>query len=58
MRGEDLVAIVKERRKLKAEEEKRIQNINPREEMRPDMTPEQMREYMQNITHEQREKIH
>ena len=25
--------------------------------MRPDMTPEQMREYMQNLTPEQREKM-
>lgn len=57
MRGEDLIAVVKERRKLKAEEEKRIQNISPREGMRPDMTPEQMREYMQNLTPEQREKM-
>jgi hypothetical protein len=55
LRGEDLIEIVRERRQLKAEEEKRTQNINPREGMRPDMTPEQMREFLQNLTPEQRE---
>ena len=57
MRGEDLIAVVKERRKQKAEEEKRIQNIDPRGGMGPGMTPEQMREFFQNLTPEQREKM-
>jgi HlyD family secretion protein len=57
MRGEELIAVVKERRRLKAEEEKKTQNITPREGNMPDMTPEQMREYMQNLTPEQREKM-
>ncbi|MGB8358689.1 MAG: efflux RND transporter periplasmic adaptor subunit [Bacteroidales bacterium] len=36
LRGEDLIPVIKERKKLKAEEEKRIQNANPRGGMRPD----------------------
>ena len=57
LRGEDLIAVIKERKKQKAEEEaKRQQNGNQRQGMMPgNMTPEQMREFMQNLTPEQRE---
>ena len=57
LQGEDLIAIIKERKKQKAEEEaKRQQNSNNRPRMMPgNMTPEQMREMMQNLTPEQRE---
>ncbi|MEZ4997193.1 MAG: hypothetical protein R2758_06935 [Bacteroidales bacterium] len=57
LQGEDLIAIIKERKKQKAEEEaKRQQNGNNRPRMMPgNMTPEQMREMMQNLTPEQRE---
>jgi multidrug efflux pump subunit AcrA (membrane-fusion protein) len=55
LRGEDLIPIIRERKKMKAEEEKRIQDANPR--TGPDMTPEQMREYMQNLTPAQREEM-
>jgi multidrug efflux pump subunit AcrA (membrane-fusion protein) len=57
LRGEELIAGIKESKKLKLEEDKRTQNINPREGMRPDMTPEQMREFMKNLTPEQREEM-
>jgi HlyD family secretion protein len=57
MHGEELIAVVKERRRLKAEEEKKTQNITPRAGNRPDMTPEQMQEFMKNLTPEQREKM-
>ncbi len=36
LRGEDLIPVIKERKKIKAEEEKRTQNANPRGGMRPD----------------------
>jgi len=57
LQGEDLIAVIKERKKQKAEEEaKRQQNGNNRQRMMPgNMTPEQMREMMQNLTPEQRE---
>jgi multidrug efflux pump subunit AcrA (membrane-fusion protein) len=56
LHGEDLIAQIKERKKQKEQEQKREQNINPRAGMMPpNMTPEQMREYMQNLTPEQRE---
>lgn len=55
LEGEELTAIVKERKKLKAEEDKKSQNNVQGAGMRPDMTPEQMREYMQSLTPEQRE---
>lgn len=56
LHGEDLIAIIKDRKKQKADEQMRQQNINPRAGMMPpNMTPEQMREYMQNLTPEQRE---
>lgn len=57
LQGEDLIAIIKERKKQKAEEEaKRQQNSDNRPRMMPgNMTPEQMREMMQNLTPEQRE---
>ncbi len=57
LRGEDLISVIKERKKQKTEEEKRAQNINPREVFRPGMTPEQMREAMKNLTPEQREEM-
>jgi HlyD family secretion protein len=57
LRGEDLIPIIRERKKMKAEEEKRIQDANPRTGTGPDMTPEQMREYMQNLTPAQREEM-
>ena len=44
-------------RRALTEEEKKAQNIAPRNGIRPDMTPEQMREFMQNLTPEQREKM-
>jgi hypothetical protein len=57
LRGEDLIAVIKEKKKQQAEEEaKRQQNGNQRQGMMPgNMTPEQMREFMQNLTPEQRE---
>ena len=57
LRGEELISVIKERKKMKAEEEKRAQNVNPREGFRPDMTPEQMREAIKNLTPEQREEM-
>jgi len=57
LRGEDLIPVIRERKKIKADEEKRTQDANPRTGMRPDMTPEQMREYMQNLTPAQREEM-
>jgi hypothetical protein len=57
LRGDELIAGIKERKKLKLEEDKRTQNANPREGIRPDMTPEQMREFMKNLTPEQREEM-
>ncbi len=57
LHGEDLIAVIKERKKQQAEEEaKRQQNGNQRQGAMPgNMTPEQMREFMQNLTPEQRE---
>lgn len=56
LHGEELIAVIKDRKKMKEEEQKRQQNVNPRAGMMPpNMTPEQMREYMQNLTPEQRE---
>lgn len=57
LRGEDLIAVIKERRKQQAEEEaKRQQNGSQKQGMMPgNMSPEQMREMMQNLTPEQRE---
>ena len=56
LRGEDLIAVIKERKKQKAEEEaKRQQNSTQRQGMPGNMSPEQMREFMQNLTPEQRE---
>jgi len=57
LQGEDLIAVIKERKKLDAEEEaKRQQNGNQRQNMMPgNMTPEKMREFMENLTPEQRE---
>lgn len=57
LHGEDLIARIKERKKQKEDEQKRQQNINPRAGMPSNMTPEQMREYMQNLTPEQRESM-
>jgi HlyD family secretion protein len=56
--GEDLIATIRERKAEKAREEEaaRQQNGRQRPEMMPgNMTPEQMREYFQNLTPEQRE---
>ncbi|MDX9728580.1 MAG: efflux RND transporter periplasmic adaptor subunit [Bacteroidales bacterium] len=57
LQGEDLIAVIKERKKKQAEEEtKRQQNGRQQQGAMPgNMTPEQMREYMQNLTPEQRE---
>ena len=56
LQGEELVAAIKDRRKQQLEEQKRQQNANPRAGVMPaNMTPEQMRAYMQNLTPEQRE---
>mgnify|MGYP003581730217 FL=1 len=57
LQGDDLIAIIKERKKQEAEEEaKRLQNGNQPQNMMPEnMTPEKMREFMQNLTPEQRE---
>ncbi len=57
LQGEDLIAVIKDRKRQQAEEEaKRQQNGNQRQGAMPgNMTPEQMREFMQNLTPEQRE---
>ncbi len=57
LQGDDLIAVIKEKKKQNAEEEaKRQQNGNRPQGMMPgNMTPEQMREFMQNLTPEQRE---
>lgn len=56
MEGEDLIAVIKEKKRLKAEEEKRIQDSSKRAGMMPsEMSPEKMREFFQNLTPEQRE---
>jgi hypothetical protein len=57
LQGEDLIAVIKERKKQQAEEEtKRQQNGRQQQGAMPgNMTPEQMREFMQNLTPEQRE---
>ncbi len=56
LHGEELITIIKDRKKMKEDDEKRQKNNNPRAGMMPpNMTPEQMREYMQNLTPEQRE---
>ncbi len=58
LQGEELVAAIKDRKRQQLEEQKRQQNVNPRAGMMPsNMTPEQMREYMQNLTPEQRESM-
>jgi hypothetical protein len=55
MQGEDLIAVIKEKKRVKAEEEKKLQQKNQRANINPNMTPEEMRAYMQNLTPEQRE---
>ena len=56
LHGEELIAEIKERKKQQLEEQRRQQNSNPRAGGMPgNMTPEQMREFMQNLTPEQRE---
>jgi len=56
MQGEELIAGIRERRRQQLEEQKRQQNGNQPAGMMPsNMTPEQMRAYMQNLTPEQRE---
>ncbi|MBE0678296.1 MAG: efflux RND transporter periplasmic adaptor subunit [Bacteroidales bacterium] len=58
LQGEELIAAIKDRKRQQLEEQKRQQNVNPRAGMMPsNMTPEQMREYMQNLTPEQRESM-
>lgn len=60
--GEDLIAVIKERKKQKAEEEKRLRmesekaNMMP-PGMMPGMDPEKMKEFFQNMTPEQREQF-
>jgi len=56
--GEDLIATIKEHKAEKAREEEAMRQINDRQQpqmMPGNMTPEQMREYFQNLTPEQRE---
>ena len=56
--GEDLIATIKERKAEKAREEQAARKQNNRQQpgaMPANMTPEQMREYFQNLTPEQRE---
>jgi multidrug efflux pump subunit AcrA (membrane-fusion protein) len=53
--GEDLIATVKERKRLREEEDKLQQNGRKKEGIPANMTPEQMRQYMQSLTPEQRE---
>ena len=57
LRGEELISVIKERKKQKAEEEAKRQKESDRPQgmMPGNMTPEQMREFMQNLTPEQRE---
>ncbi len=55
LHGEELIAVVKERKKQKAEEDRKSQNKVMPAGMSPDMTPEQRRAFMQNLTPEQRE---
>ncbi len=58
LQGEDLIATVKERKRLREEEDKfQQQNGRKRVGIPANMTPEQMREYIQNLTPEQRESI-
>ncbi len=57
--GEDLVAAIKEKKKLKAEEERRarLESQKPQDMpgMMPGMDPEKMKEFVKNMTPEQRE---
>lgn len=53
--GEDLIAVIKENKAKKAEEERRLQMDNQRANQAPGMDSEKMREFMQNLTPEQRE---
>ncbi len=56
LHGEELIAAIKERKRQQLEEQKRQQEGTQREGMIPaNMTPEQMRAFMQNLTPEQRE---
>ncbi len=57
VQGEDLISVIKERKKLiEQEEAKRQQNGNSRNVKMPEnMTPEQRREFIQNLTPEQRD---
>lgn len=57
LHGEELIEVIKERKSQQAAEETaRQQNGRQRPGMMPgNMTPEQMREFMQNLTPEQRE---
>jgi len=57
--GEDLIAAIKDRKRLKAEEEKRLRMEHERAGdmpgMMPGMDPEKMKEFFENLTPEQRE---
>jgi multidrug efflux pump subunit AcrA (membrane-fusion protein) len=53
--GVDLMDVIRERKKQKAEEERRLQKENQRAATPNAMDPEKMREFMQNLTPEQRE---
>jgi hypothetical protein len=53
--GEELIAVIKEHKAKKAEEERRLQMENQRANQSPGMDSEKMREFMQNLTPEQRE---
>ena len=53
--GEDLIAVIKERKAQKAAEEKRLQMENQRAKAASGMDSEKMRQFMQNLTPEQRD---
>lgn len=56
LQGEELIADIKERKRQQLEEQRKQQSAPQRPGMMPpNMTPEQMREFMQNLTPEQRE---
>lgn len=53
--GADLMDVIRDRKKQKAEEDRRLQKENQRAATPSSMDPEKMREFMQNLTPEQRE---
>ena len=53
--GEELIDVIREQKKQKAEEEKKLQMENQRAASPSSTDPEKMREFLQNLTPEQRE---